>query len=240
MLSCFSSLELLIVRIWVFFLGIELVLGTRVKCADVRRKTLLTATGETISYNILIIATGARVFHLTFILIQFEQLRLTFWWRWCYYSEKWLFWKCCYIGMVTLTNQCGSKIWKQNNTAKYFFIFFKVVVVVLIITIIIICELIEMCSYVCWWKCAFRLRWTYIHVLGAVALLDLGSLPKLIWKFWVCFQNPHEKSWVLPQNPHENCGLSPKPNYLFGSTSLKRKSWVYQCFQRSTEMERSS
>ncbi|XP_048327894.2 monodehydroascorbate reductase 4, peroxisomal [Ziziphus jujuba] len=40
--------------------GIELVLGTRVKSADVRRKTLLTAAGETISYKILIIATGAR------------------------------------------------------------------------------------------------------------------------------------------------------------------------------------
>ncbi|CAL9118376.1 unnamed protein product [Musa textilis] len=38
--------------------GIELVLGTRVKSADVRRKTLIIATGETISYKILIIATG--------------------------------------------------------------------------------------------------------------------------------------------------------------------------------------
>lgn len=46
--------------------GIELVLGTRVKSADVRRKTLLTATGETISYKILIIATGARVLELLF------------------------------------------------------------------------------------------------------------------------------------------------------------------------------
>lgn len=46
------------------FVGIELVLGTRVKSADVRRKTLLTATGETISYKILIIATGARVLKL--------------------------------------------------------------------------------------------------------------------------------------------------------------------------------
>ncbi|EOY02420.1 Monodehydroascorbate reductase 4 isoform 2 [Theobroma cacao] len=44
--------------------GIELVLGTRVKSADVRRKTLLTATGETISYKILIIATGARALKL--------------------------------------------------------------------------------------------------------------------------------------------------------------------------------
>ncbi|KAJ4974066.1 hypothetical protein NE237_007240 [Protea cynaroides] len=44
--------------------GIELVLGTRVKSADVRRKTLLTAAGETISYKILIIATGARALKL--------------------------------------------------------------------------------------------------------------------------------------------------------------------------------
>lgn len=44
--------------------GIELVLGTRVKSADVRRKTLLTATGETITYKILIVATGARALKL--------------------------------------------------------------------------------------------------------------------------------------------------------------------------------
>eukprot|EP01018_Ginkgo_biloba_P031075 Gb_37224 [translate_table: standard] len=44
--------------------GIELVLGTRVKSADVRRKTLLTASGETITYKTLIIATGARVLKL--------------------------------------------------------------------------------------------------------------------------------------------------------------------------------
>ncbi|KAL6954763.1 Monodehydroascorbate reductase 4, peroxisomal, partial [Sarracenia purpurea var. burkii] len=43
---------------------IELVLGTSVKSADVKRKTLLTATGETISYKILIIATGARALKL--------------------------------------------------------------------------------------------------------------------------------------------------------------------------------
>lgn len=48
------------------FLGIELVLGTRVKSADVKRKTLLTAAGETISYKILIIATGAQVLKLIF------------------------------------------------------------------------------------------------------------------------------------------------------------------------------
>jgi hypothetical protein len=43
------------------FSGVELVLGTGVKSADVKRKTLLTTTGETISYKILIVATGARV-----------------------------------------------------------------------------------------------------------------------------------------------------------------------------------
>ncbi|KAI8555394.1 hypothetical protein RHMOL_Rhmol05G0171300 [Rhododendron molle] len=45
-------------------LGIEVVLGTRVKSADVKQKTLLTATGETISYKFLIIATGARALKL--------------------------------------------------------------------------------------------------------------------------------------------------------------------------------
>ncbi|CAN1732486.1 Monodehydroascorbate reductase 4, peroxisomal [Linum perenne] len=44
--------------------GIELVLGTRVISADIRRKTLLTAAGETISFKILIIATGARALKL--------------------------------------------------------------------------------------------------------------------------------------------------------------------------------
>ncbi|KAJ8899805.1 hypothetical protein K2173_019505 [Erythroxylum novogranatense] len=41
--------------------GIELVLGTRVMSADVKCKILLTATRETISNSILIIATGARL-----------------------------------------------------------------------------------------------------------------------------------------------------------------------------------
>ncbi|KAK6129346.1 hypothetical protein DH2020_036919 [Rehmannia glutinosa] len=44
--------------------GIELILRTRVKSADVRRKTLLTGTGETISYKYLIVATGARALRL--------------------------------------------------------------------------------------------------------------------------------------------------------------------------------
>ncbi|KAL2505182.1 putative monodehydroascorbate reductase [Abeliophyllum distichum] len=44
--------------------GIELILGTQVKSADLKRKTLLTATGETISYKFLIVATGARALKL--------------------------------------------------------------------------------------------------------------------------------------------------------------------------------
>jgi monodehydroascorbate reductase (NADH) len=39
--------------------------------ADVRRKTLLTGTGETISYKTLIIATGARVLDLFVLLFIF-------------------------------------------------------------------------------------------------------------------------------------------------------------------------
>ena len=42
-------------------LGIELILGMKIISADVRRKTLLTSSGETISYKTLIVATGARV-----------------------------------------------------------------------------------------------------------------------------------------------------------------------------------
>jgi NADPH-dependent 2,4-dienoyl-CoA reductase/sulfur reductase-like enzyme len=41
--------------------GIELILGTKVISVDVRRKTLDTSAGETISYERLIVATGARV-----------------------------------------------------------------------------------------------------------------------------------------------------------------------------------
>lgn len=63
---CFCSRKVFIFGIWIISVGIELVLGTRIKSADVRRKTLLTAAGETISYKILIIATGARVLELIF------------------------------------------------------------------------------------------------------------------------------------------------------------------------------
>ncbi|KAI7749979.1 hypothetical protein M8C21_007317 [Ambrosia artemisiifolia] len=41
-----------------------LILGTRVISTDTRLKTLLTATGETITYKFLIIATGARALKL--------------------------------------------------------------------------------------------------------------------------------------------------------------------------------
>lgn len=73
--------------------GIELILGTRVKSADVRRKTLLTATGETISYKYLIVATGARVlklfcFYILVVLCSNNTLVLSFCteieWKWNY------------------------------------------------------------------------------------------------------------------------------------------------------------
>ncbi|KAK9271689.1 hypothetical protein L1049_002052 [Liquidambar formosana] len=62
--TCVGANEERLTPKWYREHGIELVLGTRVKSADVRRKTLLTATGETISYKILIIATGAQALKL--------------------------------------------------------------------------------------------------------------------------------------------------------------------------------
>ncbi|WCJ21052.1 monodehydroascorbate reductase 4 [Euphorbia peplus] len=62
--TCVGAHEERLTQKWYKEHGIELVLGTRVKSADVRRKTLLTAAGETISYKILIIATGARTLKL--------------------------------------------------------------------------------------------------------------------------------------------------------------------------------
>ncbi|CAM0944613.1 unnamed protein product [Alopecurus aequalis] len=62
--TCVGSNDELLTTKWYKEQGIELVLGTRVISADVRRKTLLTATGETISYKTLIIATGARALKL--------------------------------------------------------------------------------------------------------------------------------------------------------------------------------
>ncbi|KAM0860876.1 hypothetical protein ACQ4PT_046266 [Festuca glaucescens] len=62
--TCVGANDELLTAKWYKEQGIELVLGTRVISADVRRKTLLTATGETISYKTLIIATGARALKL--------------------------------------------------------------------------------------------------------------------------------------------------------------------------------
>ncbi|GLU11301.1 hypothetical protein SLE2022_280560 [Rubroshorea leprosula] len=62
--TCVGANEERLTPKWYKEHGIELVLGTRVKSADVRRKTLLTAAGETISYKILVIATGARALKL--------------------------------------------------------------------------------------------------------------------------------------------------------------------------------
>ncbi|GAB2236230.1 hypothetical protein Droror1_Dr00027969 [Drosera rotundifolia] len=62
--TCVGAQEERLTPKWYKEHGIELVLGTRVKSADVKRKTLITATGETISYKTLIIATGARALKL--------------------------------------------------------------------------------------------------------------------------------------------------------------------------------
>ncbi|KAF4381566.1 monodehydroascorbate reductase 4, peroxisomal [Cannabis sativa] len=62
--TCVGANEERLTPKWYKEHGIELVLGTQVKSADIRRKTLITASGETISYKILIIATGARALKL--------------------------------------------------------------------------------------------------------------------------------------------------------------------------------
>ncbi|XP_044479083.1 monodehydroascorbate reductase 4, peroxisomal-like isoform X1 [Mangifera indica] len=62
--TCVGANEERLTLKWYKEHGIELVLGTKVKSADVRRRTLLTAAGETISYKILIVATGARALKL--------------------------------------------------------------------------------------------------------------------------------------------------------------------------------
>ncbi|KAL9254970.1 Monodehydroascorbate reductase 4, peroxisomal-like protein [Drosera capensis] len=62
--TCVGAREERLTPKWYKEHGIELVLGTRVKSADVKRKTLISATGETISYKTLIIATGARALKL--------------------------------------------------------------------------------------------------------------------------------------------------------------------------------
>lgn len=62
--TCVGANEERLTPKWYKEHGVELVLGTGVKSADVKRKTLLTTTGETISYKILIVATGARALKL--------------------------------------------------------------------------------------------------------------------------------------------------------------------------------
>ncbi|KAM0911577.1 hypothetical protein ACQ4PT_013355 [Festuca glaucescens] len=62
--TCVGGNDELLTEQWYKDHGIELVLATRVVSADVRRKALLTDTGETISYNTLIVATGARALKL--------------------------------------------------------------------------------------------------------------------------------------------------------------------------------
>ncbi|KAL4571738.1 hypothetical protein LXL04_018503 [Taraxacum kok-saghyz] len=62
--TCVGANEERLTPNWYKEHGIELILGTRVESIDVRRKTLLTTTGETISYKFLIIATGSRAVKL--------------------------------------------------------------------------------------------------------------------------------------------------------------------------------
>ncbi|GMJ04250.1 monodehydroascorbate reductase 4, MONODEHYDROASCORBATE REDUCTASE 4 [Hibiscus trionum] len=62
--TCVGANEELLTPQWYEEHGIELVLGTRVESADVGQKSLLTAAGETIQYEILIIATGAQAIKL--------------------------------------------------------------------------------------------------------------------------------------------------------------------------------
>ncbi|TVU28181.1 hypothetical protein EJB05_19690 [Eragrostis curvula] len=62
--TCVGANDELLTAEWYKEHGIELILGTRVASADVRRQTLLTSSGETISYKTLIIATGARAMKL--------------------------------------------------------------------------------------------------------------------------------------------------------------------------------
>ncbi|XP_024974951.1 monodehydroascorbate reductase 4, peroxisomal-like [Cynara cardunculus var. scolymus] len=62
--TCVGANEERLTPKWYEEHGIELILGIRVKSADVRGKTLSTITGETITYKYLIIATGARALKL--------------------------------------------------------------------------------------------------------------------------------------------------------------------------------
>ncbi|XP_037447968.1 monodehydroascorbate reductase 1, peroxisomal-like [Triticum dicoccoides] len=62
--TCAGANDEVLTEQWYKDHGIELVLATRVISADVRRKTLLTDSGETIGYKTLIVATGARASEL--------------------------------------------------------------------------------------------------------------------------------------------------------------------------------
>ncbi|KAJ9564134.1 hypothetical protein OSB04_000100 [Centaurea solstitialis] len=62
--TCVGANEERLTPNWYKEHGIELILETRVKSADVRNKKLLTSTGETITYKYLIVATGARALKL--------------------------------------------------------------------------------------------------------------------------------------------------------------------------------
>ncbi|KAK8534051.1 hypothetical protein V6N12_047449 [Hibiscus sabdariffa] len=62
--TCVGANEELLTPQWYEEHGIELVLGTRVESVDVGQKSLLTVAGETIQYEILIIATGAQALKL--------------------------------------------------------------------------------------------------------------------------------------------------------------------------------
>ncbi|TKW41155.1 hypothetical protein SEVIR_1G295300v4 [Setaria viridis] len=58
--TCVGANDQLLTAEWYREHGIELILGTKVISADVRRKTLVTSIEETINYKTLIVATGAR------------------------------------------------------------------------------------------------------------------------------------------------------------------------------------
>ncbi|CAL5019113.1 unnamed protein product [Urochloa decumbens] len=62
--TCVGANDQLLTEDWYNEHGIELMLQTKVVSADVRGKTLLTSSGEVISYTTLIVATGARVLKL--------------------------------------------------------------------------------------------------------------------------------------------------------------------------------
>ncbi|XP_025824428.1 monodehydroascorbate reductase 1, peroxisomal-like [Panicum hallii] len=62
--TCVGANDQLLTPDWYKKHGVELILGTKIISADVRWKTLLASTGETISYKTLIVATGARALKL--------------------------------------------------------------------------------------------------------------------------------------------------------------------------------